>query len=253
MRAAGRSASGALKPNALFGLELEPAHPWRRVEPGVNILAFVLVSLARRPAPIERLQASDLRARRQPDALLRGGFRLARRASPSRNCAGTVGRYLGEERTERSFQDFEARNRDASPAEEATSIRTCCAFAEHLARHRAIGAPPRGSCCRSCCGARNCRTKPRSKLLDDASAAIQYNRDLLQHALDQPRQGITVFDRDLRLIAGTGSFRNLFELPDDWAGVGVGLDEIVRYNASARPTAQPSVNSGDRARTFRQR
>ena len=40
-------------------------------------------------------------------------------------------------------------------------------------------------------------TKAAMKLLDDASAAIQYNRDLLQIALDQVGQGISVFDREL--------------------------------------------------------
>ena len=34
------------------------------------------------------------------------------------------------------------------------------------------------------------------KLLDDASAAIQYNRDLLQSAIDNVGQGIAVFDSE---------------------------------------------------------
>src|SRR4030095_12293447 len=34
------------------------------------------------------------------------------------------------------------------------------------------------------------------RLLDDASEALQYNRDLLQSALDQVRHGLSVFDKD---------------------------------------------------------
>jgi signal transduction histidine kinase len=78
---------------------------------------------------------------------------------------------------------------------------------------------------------RNVTKKAALKLLDDASAAIQYNRDLLQHALDHARQGITVLDRDLRLMCWNREFQTLFQLPDALARTGVGLDEIIRFNA----------------------
>ena len=78
---------------------------------------------------------------------------------------------------------------------------------------------------------RNVNNKAALQLLDDASAAIQYNRDLFQHALDHARQGITLFDRDLRLLGWNREFQNLFELTDNECYAGVGLDEIVRHNA----------------------
>src|SRR5690606_41304929 len=52
------------------------------------------------------------------------------------------------------------------------------------------------------------------KLLDDASIALQHNRDMLQTALDQMEEGITVFDRDFRLTCWNRQFRTLFDLPD---------------------------------------
>ena len=69
------------------------------------------------------------------------------------------------------------------------------------------------------------------KLLDDASAAIQYSRTLLQHGLDHTRQGVTVFDQELRLMCWNRAFQDLFDLPTDLVRFGVGLDEIVSYNA----------------------
>ena len=78
---------------------------------------------------------------------------------------------------------------------------------------------------------RNVSTKTALKLLDDASAAIQYSRDLLQHAIDHARQGITVFDRDLHLLAWNRAFIDLYELPPDLVRVGVGLEDIIRFNA----------------------
>ena len=41
-------------------------------------------------------------------------------------------------------------------------------------------------------------------------------------------QGITVFDRDRRLICWNREFRDLFDLPGEVLWVGVDLGEIVR-------------------------
>ena len=70
------------------------------------------------------------------------------------------------------------------------------------------------------------------KLIDEASAAIQSSRDQLQHALDHARQGITVFNSNLALTAWNREFVDLFDLPPAMVRHGVGLDEIVRFNAA---------------------
>ena len=69
------------------------------------------------------------------------------------------------------------------------------------------------------------------KLIDEASAAIQSSRDQLQHALDHARQGVSVFDANLALTAWNREFADLFGLPPAMLRHGVGLDEIVRFNA----------------------
>ena len=66
------------------------------------------------------------------------------------------------------------------------------------------------------------------RLLDDASEALQYNRDLLQSALDQVRHGLSVFDKDMRLICWNRQFRELLNLPAELGRVGAPLDRILR-------------------------
>jgi signal transduction histidine kinase len=78
---------------------------------------------------------------------------------------------------------------------------------------------------------RNLSREAALKLIDEASATLQYNRDLLQHALDFARQGITVFDRDLRLICWNREFRDLFDFPAERLRIGMGLEEVARFNA----------------------
>ena len=64
------------------------------------------------------------------------------------------------------------------------------------------------------------------RLLDDASQALQYNRDLLQTALDQVDQGISVFDQDFRLSSWNRQFRGLLDLPPQLGQVGTPLSTL---------------------------
>ena len=69
-------------------------------------------------------------------------------------------------------------------------------------------------------------------LLDDASAAIKYNRSLLQSTLENISQGIAVFDNDLGLIAHNQRFMEMQSLPPDLGRVGTNLRDIIRHVAS---------------------
>jgi signal transduction histidine kinase len=69
------------------------------------------------------------------------------------------------------------------------------------------------------------------KLLDDASEALQYNRDLLQSALDQVRHGLGVFDKDMNLVCWNRQFRELLGLPEELGRVGAPLRRILRVCA----------------------
>src|SRR5262249_2687379 len=94
----------ALRPQALIWLDLPPlAHGvmWRR---SLNILAYVVFSLGREPASIERVQA-DLFV---PSGLapIAPSFRLWRSSVTVEELTTTVARYLGDERTRTSFDSY---------------------------------------------------------------------------------------------------------------------------------------------------
>ena len=78
---------------------------------------------------------------------------------------------------------------------------------------------------------RTVSTQAALKLLDDANAAIHYNREVLQTALDQVRQGIAVFDNELHLICWNRQFGEILDLPPSVVRVGATLAEMLRFNA----------------------
>ncbi len=217
----------ALKPTGMLDIELPTLVHGVLWSLGANILCFVGFSLSRHTTPIERLQA-DIFVGHSPTPMGQA-FRLWGVNVTVSELETAVARYLGPEHTRRAFEGFMASiSVEANPAHEA-DIRLL-RFAEHLLAS-AIGAASSRLVLSLLLRRRNVSREAALRLIDQASATLQYNRDLLQHALDFARQGITVFDRDLRLICWNREFRDLFDLASDKLGVGLGLEELLRYNA----------------------
>ena len=71
-------------------------------------------------------------------------------------------------------------------------------------------------------------------MLDEASAALQQNRELLQDALNHGHQGVTIFDSNQTLLCWNRAFQTLFDLPDHMIHVGTPLEHIIRYNTAGQ-------------------
>ena len=218
-----------LKPQALLFMQFDPLTHGVLWSMLANVLAYVFVSLVRVPEPIERLQAQvfvlddALRPAAAP------GFRLWRTTLTTGDLQQTVARYLGADRTERSFDEF-YRSRGARLSADAEADVATLQFTERLLSS-AIGAASARLVLALLLKRGNVSSQSALRLLDDASEAIQYNRDLLQSALDQVRHGLTVFDKDMRLICWNRQFRELMNLPPDIGRVGVPLANVLRHAA----------------------
>ena len=215
-----------LRPQHLLGLNLPPLVHGVLWSLALNIFAYVTSSLARAPTSIERLQANLF----VPSELapMTPSFRLWRTSVTVEDLAATVARYLGGERTRSSFESFAASRRiSLEPKSEADL--ELLRYAEHILAS-AIGAASSRLVLSLLLRKRTVSTAAALKLLDDANAAIQYNREILQTALDHVRQGIAVFDKDLRLVCWNRQFGEVLDLPLAFTRVGIGLDEILRHN-----------------------
>src|SRR5204862_2319988 len=183
-------------------------------------------STGRAPSAIERMQADLFVPTRL--APMTPSFRLWRSSVTVEELTSTVARYLGEERTRSSFESIaSARRINLQPDAEADF--QLLRYAEHILASAIVAASSR-LVLSLLLRKRTVSTKAALKLLDDANAAIQYNREVLQTALDHVRQGIAVFDKDLRLVCWNRQFGEILDLPLSLTRVGIGLDEILRHN-----------------------
>src|SRR5262245_39384645 len=231
---------GFLAPHTLFYSRLEPLTHGVLWSMAANMLAFVTVSLLRAPEPIERLQAHLFVLDDLPRPPVAPAFRMWRSSITAGELQHTVARYLGAERAARSFAEYaESSNTPLSPNAEADIH--LLRFTEHLLAS-AIGAASSRLVLSLLLRRSHAGSHSALKLLDDASEALQYNRDLLQSALDQVRHGLSVFDRDMKLICWNRQFRELLDLPPELGRVGTPLDRILRTCAERGDFGAGDVN-----------
>jgi Na+/proline symporter/CheY-like chemotaxis protein len=236
-----------LRPQALIGLDLPPLAHGVIWSLSLNALAYVVFSLGRAPASIERLQAdlfvpSDLTP-------IPPSFRLWRSSVTVDELTTTVSRYLGEERTRTSFDSY-ALTRGISIDPKAEADFQLLRYAEHLLAS-AIGAASSRLVLSLLLRKRTVSTKAALKLLDDANAAIHYNREILQTALDHVRQGIAVFDKELHLVCWNRQFGEILALPPQLTRVGTGLDHILRFHAEQTASDKNTADALVRERLAR--
>ena len=217
-----------LRPQALFGLDLPPLVHGVVLSLLANVMLYIGCSLIRRPTAIERVQ-SDVFV---PSSLapMAPSFRLRRASVTTEELIATIARYLGDERTRKSFASFAA-SRRVSLAPQAEADFQVLQYGEYLLAS-AIGAASSRLVLSLLLRKRTVSTKAALKLLDDANAAIHYNREILQTALDHVRQGIAVFDKDLALVCWNRQFGEIFDLPHSLTRIGIALEEILRHIAS---------------------
>ncbi|MGB8398734.1 PAS domain-containing hybrid sensor histidine kinase/response regulator [Bradyrhizobium sp.] len=222
---------GALRPQALFGADLPPFLHGVLWSLSLNILTYIVLSLARAPSSIERLQA-DLFVPRN-FAPITPTFRRGRTTVTVHDIQSTVAQYLGPDRARHAFEAFAGEH----PGNLDPSAPADFELLQHAERLIAssIGAASSRLVMSLMLRKRTVSAKAALKLLDDSHAALHFNREILQTALNHVRQGIAVFDADLQLICSNRQFGDILALPPHLVQLGIPLQEILEFKGAVSP------------------
>ena len=223
----------ALRPQALFGADLPPLLHGALWSLSLNILTYIVLSLARVPSSIERLQA-DLFVPHALVPIIAPTFRRWRTTVTVQDIQNTVAQYLGPERARDSFEAFAA-TQPVPPEPASPADFELLQHAEHLIAS-SIGAASSRLVMSLLLRKRTVSAKAALKLLDDSHAALHFNREVLQTALNHVRQGIAVFDVDLRLICSNRQFGEVLGLPPHLVQLGIPLREILEFMTTIGPS-----------------
>jgi signal transduction histidine kinase/Na+/proline symporter/CheY-like chemotaxis protein len=84
-------------------------------------------------------------------------------------------------------------------------------------------------------------------IVGEASQDLRFNQRLLEAALENMSQGISVVDRDLRLVAWNRRYAEVFDYPESLLRVGVPVAELVRHNLRGHNLRSQNLRSGSNA------
>ncbi|NQD94270.1 hybrid sensor histidine kinase/response regulator, partial [Pseudomonas sp. CrR25] len=138
-------------------------------------------------------------------------------------------RFVGEERARQSFMRFAYRQgKGFEPNQPANSD-----WIAHTERLLAgvLGASSTRAVVKAAIEGREMQVEDVVRIVDEASEVLQFNRALLQGAIENITQGISVVDQSLRLVAWNHRYLELFDYPEGLIYVGRPIAEIIRFNA----------------------
>jgi Na+/proline symporter/signal transduction histidine kinase len=138
-------------------------------------------------------------------------------------------RFVGEERALQSFTRFAYRQGKAfNPNQNADSE-----WIAHTERLLAgvLGSSSTRAVVKAAIEGRDMQLEDVVRIADEASEVLQFNRALLQGAIENITQGISVVDQSLRLVAWNRRYLELFNYPEGLISVGRPIADIIRYNA----------------------
>ncbi|HBX54181.1 MAG TPA: hybrid sensor histidine kinase/response regulator, partial [Pseudomonas sp.] len=157
-------------------------------------------------------------------------------------------RFVGEERARQSFIRFAYRQgKGFNPTQQANSE-----WIAHTERLLAgvLGASSTRAVVKAAIEGREMQVEDVVRIVDEASEVLQFNRALLQGAIENITQGISVVDQSLRLVAWNHRYLELFDYPDGLIYVGRPIAEIIRYNAERGMLGDTDVEESVNKRLF---
>lgn len=218
-----------LRPRGLFGIAgLDPLTYGVLLSLGGNLLAYVVGSM---------LTAPSLRTRLQVERFLLGG----RVTAPQTPLPGGIKASVGDLQAllERFFGQAGARQilsthaRREGRGDYANEQRADPGLLRHCERALSgvLGASSARLMLVSVLSGREMPLDDVIHLLDETSHEIQFNRELLRATLEHLSQGVSVVDKELRLVAWNRRYIELFGYPDGLVRVGQPIADVVLYNA----------------------
>jgi PAS domain S-box-containing protein len=216
-----------LRPEQLFGLAFPDALShgvfWSML---INGLGLVVGSMLGRERPIDRIQAN---------AFLGAASGIGT-DSATRVGIATVGdfmaltrRFLGEHRTRQTYEDL-ARQRGEELVESRPADGDLVRYTERVLTG-VIGASSARLVLSSALAGSGLRFDEVVGLLDQTSQKLKFRQELLQSAMENLSEGISVVDRELRLVAWNRSYLEMFDYPDGLIHIGRPVREVLEFNA----------------------
>ena len=217
-----------LRPEALFGFEFSDTLS-HGVFFSLLINTTLYVTLSRRTLPSlnDRMQAAayvnmDEHLHHPEQIPKKINIRIA-------DLMSMLERFAGTPRTRELVEDFERVNHLRLHAQDVPGAD----FIRYVERTLAgvIGASSARAMMHSALSGRHLNFEDVVTFFDETTQAIQFNQRVLSATLENLDHGVSVIDRDMRLVAWNRKYLEMYQYPKGMIRVGVPVETLVRYNA----------------------
>ena len=212
-----------LKPTSIFGLNMEFISHGVLISLSVNVLVFIYYSLVKNPELVEQLQSLHYLANK--NSLSNTQYKTS--LLTNKDVQQLMSRFFGQEKANTFVQEFYSN-------QNVNWQHTAPAELERLVEQQLSGVLGGSSAKLLLDSAGRRRTALLNDvvdIVDEASDLLRFNRSLLQSTIQNVEQGISVVDKELRIVAWNRRYIEMFHYPEAEIFVGRPVEEVLRFNA----------------------
>jgi Na+/proline symporter/signal transduction histidine kinase/CheY-like chemotaxis protein len=217
-----------LRPTALFGIDgLDPISHATILSLTLNSLAYYWFSRSTEARLQDRIQADhfvDLRISGSVEGTP-SDFDNARFADLQTLCE----RFLGTSRTRDAFHNF-GRKSGQSLHPNAPISQELINYAERMLAG-VIGASSARIILASSLKGKEMQLGDVVSIVDEASELFKFNRSMLQSTIENVDQGISVVDKDMKLVCWNQRYVEMFQFPEGLISLGRPIADVITHNA----------------------
>ena len=216
---------GWTRPTALLGLDLDPTSHGIVWSLGVNTLTYILLSLFTRQRVREKIQIASFFQDPHPKAETPQQQSWQGEVLTS-DLHAITDRFMGEERAEAIFRNYERRNAIRLHPHRPASAHLMKFIERQLAS--VIGASTARVVLESTLTGRDMQIEDVVSIVDEASQAMTFSRELLQSAIENISLGVSLVNNQQQLVVWNQRYLEKFGYPKGFVRVGRPIQDLMR-------------------------
>ena len=191
-----------------------------------NIIGYVFGSLLANERLVDRIQATAFVT---PTSEVESRFFKPKSKAINSDLFVLLETFLGQQKCAEVINNFKQNYAEELPNHQ----RPTRLFIEYC--ERVLGGVLGGSSARTIINSllvdKQIKVEEMVTYLDEATQAIQFNQNLLFISLDNLDHGISVVDKELRMVAWNKTYTSLYPYPEGMLKIGLPVEELIRFNA----------------------
>ena len=191
-----------------------------------NIVCYISFSWFTHSRLIDRIQAEAFVS---PSDVNAGNIKSQPLSVTVDDLYTLITKFTGEHRCKQLFQDYENRSGAAVKLEDSAS-ESFVAFCER-ALGGVVGSSSAKALIDSLVKGKKMDITEVVNFFDDTAQGVQFNISALTSSLENLDQGISVIDKNLKLVAWNKRYLDLFDFPSGMVAVGTPIEDLIRFNA----------------------